>query len=237
MSGNSAKAVFGVDGTKSGWIFVKWRGPQSPVAIYERASLEAMTSEFEQVSEIGIDIPLGLLTLPRAGGRMCDQVVRKEIGIRRSSVFSAPCSAILDKPTFRVACDSSRGLSDERVGISQQTFALFSKIREARKFATSRRTPIVEVHPEFSFFLMNEGELEHKKSSSAGKFERLGLLASAGFLEIERTFEAVPAKTRIDFLDACAAAWSAWRKGADGARRGFDSSQSDLLGIKIEIWG
>ena len=237
MSGNAAKEVVGIDGTKSGWIFVKWSGPQSPVVVYESDSLETMTSELEKVSAIGIDIPLGLLNLPRAGGRICDQVVRKEIGIRRSSVFSAPCSTILDETTFRAACDASRGLSDERVGISQQTFALFSKIREARKFAAGGGAPIVEVHPEFSFFLIKEGELDHKKSSSAGKFERLRLLASAGFSGIEPTFATVPAKTRIDFLDACAAAWSAWRKGTDGARRIFDNSQADSLGIKIEIWG
>jgi predicted RNase H-like nuclease len=209
------KHTAGVDGCAAGWI----------IATVDRVVVipELRLDEFELIS---VDMPIGLVDGPP---RACDIAARKFLGRAGSSVFPAPPRAALAYSDYRAALTAARSATGR--GISKQTFNLMPKIAQLdRLIDPTNQHKVVEVHPECSFKMLNEGEGLASKKTAAGQDLRRRLLADQ--------FD-VPAKPPRgaavdDLLDAYAVLWSAQRYRR-GAHQTFGDGQCDGRGIEMRI--
>lgn len=181
---------------------------------------------------VAVDIPIGLTEGPEP--RPPDIEARRVLGQRASSVFPAPVRPAMQARTYEKACTISLRVSGRKM--SKQSFALIDKIRQADRVMTPElQERVVEVHPEVSFWALNGGQaMAHKKKSAAGKQERLQLLTRVfqdGLASV-----AVPAGAgRDDLLDACVAAWTAWRLAHGRAERLPSDPPVDARGLRMAI--
>ena len=127
--------------------------------------------------------------------------------------------------------------------MSRQAFGILPKIREVDDaLATARSLPVrvIEVHPEVSFLLMNDGTaMCHSKKKTAGKAERRALLEA----QWPDCIEGMRASLRgqdyalDDLHDAMAALWSARRWVSGKARVLGDQAARDRKGLPMRIVG
>ena len=222
--------VVGVDGCKTGWMAVALRDGTHPEAHY-LSSIAALESVAHDASAVAIDIPIGL---PVAGRREADLQARQFLGPRRSSVFFTPVRDAIDAPTHAVA---TRAAFDRTgTGISQQAYAIRTKILEVERWLQSCELPVYEVHPEVSFAILLGGPARAPKKTWAGMVERRRGLEAAGIsLDLVEGVAALRA-TVDDMLDAAAAAWTA-RRLARGLGRSFpDPPELDVSHRGVAIW-
>lgn len=130
--------------------------------------------------------------------------------------------------------------------MSRQSFAITHKIEEVdavlRAGTADLRNRVIEVHPEVSFCLWNDGRpMKVAKKRSAGREERRRLIEGAwpGVLErLERELVATGYRfARDDLYDAVAALWTARRVRAGTARSLPDDPPSDSCGLRMAIVG
>lgn len=202
--------VAGLDVWKGGWVAVfTIDGAIERVVSYP--DLGSFHADADQLEVVGIDIPL---VLPDTPPRRADIEARAILGTRRSSVFNAPPLDVIEQATYQEALQRSR----ERygIGVSAQSYALRTRILEARRFALSDGR-YIEVHPEVSFATMAGEPLTSAKKSWNGQMMRLELLAGHG-LSIPSPLSADAGLVPVDdVLDAAAASWSALRRARGDA--------------------
>lgn len=223
--------VVGVDACKGGWVAVVLADGEPPAALLLRG-LDELELKAPAAAGVGVDIPIGL---PVDRRRRADEAARVFLGPRRTSVFHTPPRAVLEAGSHREANERSRELTG--VGVSQQAYALRSKILEADAWLHTVELPVWEVHPEVSFTLMLGHPPSASKKSWAGMTERAGALRDVDVdldgLEGPATLAGVD-----DVLDAAAAAWSA-RRLVRGEGHSFpDPPERDPVTDRlIAIWG
>ena len=167
----------GIDGCPGGWIVAIFK--EYKLSWYKISQLDELLSFFETAELTLIDMPVGLLTNYRKGGRVCDQMARKLLPRhKKSSVFSAPPRSILYENNYE-HCRHILGL--ESGGISLQSFHLLPKIREVDNFIRSHRNiTLLEAHPELVFQNLGLNAAPSKKSSE-GRLNRLDTLRKQDF--------------------------------------------------------
>ncbi len=239
------RLVAGADGCRTGWVCVL---ADAETGRPERAFIAATFAEIAaltDVVQIAVDMPIGIPSFVRRGGRGCDTALRTRLGERQSSVFAVPARAAVEEADYRVACAMALAHSDPPRMVSKQCFHIFPKIREVDAVMTpDAQERIVECHPEGAFWAMNgQASLAEPKKLKSSPYApgialRRGLLAAAGypadFLSARR-FRASEAGTD-DFLDACACAWTAGRVLRGEAHRFPDVPLIDAKGLRMEIW-
>ena len=201
------RRVAGVDGWKGRWVAVFLGYGRDPlVRLFDDLRAAEAGADWKAASVIAIDIPIDL---PVGGEtRPADMAARTFVGPRRSSVFLAPPSAMLDASDYATA----RALAQSNAwkGVSAQAWALMTAIRQAADIARSDER-IYEVHPEVSFCAMSGSPLLWSKRSWNGFHRRRQLLAKHG-IAFSDTLTGAPGGVALDdVLDAAAAAWSARR--------------------------
>jgi predicted RNase H-like nuclease len=117
---------------------------------------------------IGVDIPIGL---PEEGARQCEKEARQLLGWPRMAiVFSAPLRPCLVATTFEQACGIRFRIEEKKM--SRQAFGILPKIREVDDVLAAEGSlapRVIEVHPEVSFLLVNDGvAMRHSKRTAAG---------------------------------------------------------------------
>lgn len=183
---------------------------------------------FPKAAVIAVDMPIGL---PARERRQADKEARRLLESRRNSVFFAPPRTALEAPTFKKAVRVARRLDGS---VSLQIYALRHKILEVDPLVSDRC--IVEVHPEVSFWALNQDTaLAYKKDSWNGLMMRLELLRKAG-VELPPTLEGLDDAQADDVVDAAAAAWSALRVARGQARSLPDPPETDHKGRPVAIW-
>ena len=205
-----APRVLGVDACKKGWVGVT----NDPRGYFGSNITELIEAALQDgaLDVVAIDIPIGL---PTTGPRQADVLARKLIGKRGSSVFPTPIRAALAAASHAEATVVS--VQSTGKGLSQQAYALGKKILEVDEWALSTPHRAIEIHPEVSFAIMNNGPLRHSKSSWAGFEERRGILAESGLIVPSEIGLAGEMAGTDDILDAAAAAWTALRFAAGEA--------------------
>jgi predicted RNase H-like nuclease len=100
------------------------------------------------------------------------------------------------------------------------------------------QTVVFEVHPELCFWAMNRGQpMQHGKKTGTGENDRIAALSQRS---VPKTFlddELGKLRSdRDDFLDACAAAWTARRVFDGAAERLPRNVVRDGRGLDMAMW-
>jgi len=218
--------VAGVDGCAAGWVAV--------VLVDGRFAEAQLRPRFAALVEdaatvIGVDIPLGCCTVPRAA----DVAARQLLGGRRASVFDPPPPDVLDAPDLATANRLARARHGR--GVSAQAWSLRAKMLDVAPCWQAEPSRIVEVHPEVSFRALAGAPLAHAKRSWAGHRDRVALLAGAGIV-LPDDLGAAGAAGLDDVLDAAVVAWSAARVASGTAVPVPDPPERDGAGRPVAIW-
>ncbi len=231
-----ADYVMGVDGCRSGWLICQYEFAAHRLSFDVKPTLSDVLRDGANAQRIAVDIPIGLTHDGQA--RRCDKEARRMLGATRaSSVFPAPARCLLDEPDYPAACRRSLAVCGKKV--SQQAFAIFSKIAEVdRVISPDLQAQVFEVHPEVCFWGFEQSAMQHRKKVALGYEERHGLLAAA--LEC-----AIPQRNEVrrlgfaaepdDLLDAAVAAFTAYRVAMGRAERIPRQAEFDRRGLRMEM--
>ena len=195
--------------------------------------VKTLAEACEGLSILAVDMPIGFVDVPRPG-RACEGEARALLPGKASSVFPTPCRPVLACTTHADANATSKKLG---IGINQQTFHLFPKMREVDELLRGNRKLkriVYEAHPELAFARMNGGQpVLSKKRQPDGYADRLKLLARHGF---KATVERLPGAARDDILDAIAVCRTATLIAAGTAARLGPAKARDRYGLPMNIW-
>jgi len=180
---------------------------------------------------IALDAPIGLLEEPRDGGRACDREARMILGWPRSG-------AILTPPT-RPSLTASNYEEAARMcnGLSPVVWGRMKHIAEVDvELAPYRQRTIFEIHPEMSFYQLNEDKpMRYAKRTVEGMRERRELLQSK-IPGIERLIDPELERVRPwQLLDAASCLWTARRVVARAMTRLPEDPEWDEQGLRMEI--
>src|SRR5713226_1426811 len=100
--------VVGVDGCKVGWIAAVYCPDGGEFTFATHADFSSVLVSYADAASIAVDIPIGLTESFQP--RRCDQLARRLVGCRSSSVFPAPDRRLLPFATHYEASTFSRGL-------------------------------------------------------------------------------------------------------------------------------
>jgi len=232
VSARSTARVLGVDACSKGWVGVADDGNRCQAYFGGTITQVVAAAEADGPFDVvAIDIPIGL---PDADGRQADELARRELGPRRSSLFMTPVRRALLADDHASASRINRELTGS--GISMQAFRLKPKLLEVEAWVLTTSRTVIEVHPELSFTGMAGAPLATRKATWAGAVERCGLLRAEGLVMQGGLGEAGRLAGVDDVLDAGAAAWTA-RRYLDGVARSLPSTPQRFSdGIACAIW-
>lgn len=222
--------VVGADACKTGWIALVLDDRMEPDA-HHLSTIDGLGPLATQADAIAIDIPIGL---PSEGAREADVLARAFVGARRSSVFLTPVREAIEAQTHALATRAA--FARTGAGISQQAYALGTKIVEVEQWLPSSPCPVYEVHPEVSFTVLLGSPALASKKTWAGMVERRRALETAG-ISLDRVDDEAAFRASVDdMLDAAVAAWSAARIARGAARSFPDPPQLGAGGKRVAIW-
>jgi predicted RNase H-like nuclease len=176
---------------------------------------------------IALAAPIGLLDEPMSGGRQCDRDARRILGWpRNGAIVSAPARSVLK--------DYAAGAEIHVSAVARRLIDRFAEVDEQVQPYWQRT--VFEVHPELSFFQINEDRpLRYSKHRRAGVEERY-LLLKARLPGVERILESeVPGIRRSHLVDAAIALWTARRIAARAINRLPEDPEWDNAGLRMEI--
>ena len=209
--------IAGVDGCKEGWVGV-WLNDSGAVAgTTSSTSLREVLQAIPELKIAGIDMPIQLLDAPT---RPADTQARQALGPERGrSIFPALPQFTIEKGWLEAEFNEVNAKCRQIYGraFSRQSLHLRAKIAEVNRI---RREgfPVIEVHPELSFTVMNAGlPLTFSKKTWGGFRERISLLEENGLELSDHLLFPVRHLASDDIVDAAAAAWSAHRYSLKGA--------------------
>jgi predicted RNase H-like nuclease len=222
--------VLGVDGCRAGWLGIVLDDGHCEALCAPR--IADLVTDAGPAEGIAIDIPIGLLD---QGRRTADAAARARIGRLGRSVFSTPARSALSASPFAEAFAESVRLSG--TGLSQQAYALRTKIFDVEEWLPTSAPPVWEVHPEVSFAIASGATRSHPKRTWAGIEERRVILGNQD-LAVQGPMLPGGAHAGVDdVLDAAIAAWGASRLVA-GIGESFPAhpDQFTLGGRPIAVW-
>ncbi len=225
----------GVDGIRGGWLAI-YKDLKSGTLWYG-IHQSAHDIFFCKPHLVAMDIPVGL---EEDRPRECDLLARKILGrARGASIFPAPVRVVLKCTRYKHASDLQFKILGKR--LSKQSWNIVGKIKEVDEMIgknPSLGEVIREIHPELSFFFLNnQSPLAHSKKTRPGYQERYSLLKPIFGKFLDYTlYEARKAGCRPDdILDAVVALWSAERVLTGEAVQIPSPAPINNLGVKIAI--
>jgi predicted RNase H-like nuclease len=226
----------GVDGFKSKWCALL-KNLDTDEFRYDVVPFQNLLDLPENPAIIAVDIPIGLPHVTRPGGRTCDRMARVIVGADRARSVFSPVGRVAVRATSQAEANRLSRASGG-IGIGAQAWGLAKKLLEVDAVMTPTRQQVIrEVHPELSFREMVGRPLVYSKKTSAGKRERIAALAEQGFPE--SFVREVPLGLPVgpdDFLDSCAALWTAERIYRGTARRIPAMIEYDPRGLDKAMW-
>ncbi len=181
---------------------------------------------------IALFAPIGLPDKPSQGGRTCDREARRLLRWPRSgAILSAPARSVISSRSLTEAREANGGR------LSPVTWRQLHRFGEVDvNIAPYWQRTVFEVHPELSYFQLNEDTpVKYSKHTAVGRAERRGLL-EARFPGVERILDArVRRVTAIQLLDAAACLWTARRIVSRSVQRVPEDPEWDSMGLRMEI--
>lgn len=162
------------------------------------------------------------------GGRTCDHEARKLLGFARGGAITSPPSRAL------LAGDLDQ---KARKGLSPITAQMLHRYAEvAEEMQPYRQRQVFEVHPELSFYQLNDDQpMQYAKETPEGVKERRELV-EARIPGIDTVLEAsLPGVELRHLLDASADMVTARRIAARAVERIPEDPEWDEAGVRMEI--
>ncbi len=231
--------VAGVDGCRAGWIVALRRPDDGELRFRLLARIADIDTLAEKPRRIAIDMPIGFADIAAKGGRDCERAARALLPGKTSSVFSLPCRTALAATDYAQALGLNRASGPDGVGLSQQGFHLFGKLRDLDAWITpTRQRRCIEAHPELAFSLINGGKpVLSRKRQPEGRAERQRLLRRAGIVVSTAMIKARPKGCGIDdLLDAIVLTRTAERHLRGDAQCVPGKPPRDARGLQMAIW-
>ncbi len=234
----------GIDGCRGGWAVAVVSAEGMTDAAPRTVQLTVVPDFAEALTLardarcIAVDMPIGLLSSPRPGGRDCDRAARALLGRQGSSVFSPPARPAL------AAVDYREAQRLQGAGLSIQTWNIVPRIREVDAVMTPLlQGRVFEAHPELAFRTLAGRDVAlARKATAEGFSERIALLTRVLGVSMPDLREA---RSRLgaarvgldDLADALVLADVARRAAAGGAFRvPTGAPPVDARGLRMEIW-
>jgi predicted RNase H-like nuclease len=181
---------------------------------------------------LALSTPVGLPDVPVQLGRQCDREARRLLGSpRASAIVSAPARVALHAKTYREAADANGGR------LSVVAWTHLKRMAEVdTEMAPYWQRTVFEVHPELSFFQLNDDHpLRFSKRSTAGREEREVLLRTR-IPGIERVLDVrLKRVSAAHLVDAAACLWTARRIKSRAVNRVPEDPEWDSKGLRMEI--
>jgi predicted RNase H-like nuclease len=224
--------VLGVDACAGGWVGVLLQ-PARPAQVLMAEAIGGVVElarESVNVEVVAIDIPIGL---PDAGRRQADQLARKAVPGKSSSVFTTLVRRSWEAESRAAADEISRSITG--MGVPAHTWALRDKLLQVDDWLRTRPPlRVVEIHPEVTFAEIAGAPVLPSKHTPEGLRDRRAVLAGAGMTV--PPFYRGQGHDEDDLLDACAAAWTALRCAAGTARSLPEVPEVFSDGLPAAIW-
>ena len=163
----------GADGCAGGWIAAILENGKLRLERYP--SLWELTKRFPSFPCLLIDMVIGLRNSPQQ--IRPDDLARKELGVRGSTIFPVPSRAAVYAENEEE--QKRANLLTLGKSLSRQTINIITKIRELDEFLEENpayRTCIFESHPELDFARLNGSVLMSRKKGDDGIHERVAVL-------------------------------------------------------------
>ncbi|MDL2232405.1 DUF429 domain-containing protein [Ruminococcaceae bacterium OttesenSCG-928-L11] len=230
----------GIDGCAGKWAVVALSEHGFEIALHK--NITEICEKYGNAHSVIIDMPIGLVESDKE--IRPDQILRKNLKGKASSVFNTPCRQAVYASGYSAAIAENQKVLNLK--ITPLSNAIIPKIKEIDTFLRDNpnwKNRLVESHPEYCFALLNGGTpISQNKQTPEGVNTRLILLSkyyADSYRVIERFQKLVPkmAKTPDDVLDALALAII----GAIGLRFGFttlpEKPSKDSAGLYMQIVG
>ena len=231
----------GIDGCSKGWIAVSLDYGHLHIKRYD--TLSDIIDSNPLPATFLIDMPIGLPE--KLEDYRPETEARKELGDRRSTIFSVPCrQAVQITGKSREATEKLQKIINEEVldkSLSKQSIAIIPKIKEVDDFFKAHyeyKEILCESHPEICFARMKGYALRTKKSSVVGATERAGILSK--YIKDER-LESVYIQAKElgckpdDILDAACLAVTAALKAHDLTETIPEKPKTDARGLPMQM--
>jgi predicted RNase H-like nuclease len=229
------RTLAGVVPCPKGWLMAsaKLQGitmsPEQPQVVRTFVEVLDYKPAFQVVALFS---PVGLSDEPDSRGRTCDRQARALLRRPRSgAVLSAPARGTLACASYQDAREANGGR------LSAVGWRMLRRTAEVHEqMAPYWQRTIFEVHPELSFFQLNEDRpVRFSKHTLAGRQERRSLL-DGRMPGVERIIdERVPGASPAHLLDAAACLWTARRIIARGVVHLPEHPEWDSEGLRMEF--
>ncbi|OKO76333.1 hypothetical protein AC629_32915 [Bradyrhizobium sp. NAS80.1] len=214
----------GIDGFRFGWV-AAWIDDNGDHGFdYSPALARLLAMPHKRAM---IDMPIGLKI---DGYRICDLRARERVG---AAVFLGARRGLWTFVDMTAANDHYWRREGRGRGVSRQLWNIRDKIKEVDDIMTpERQAGVGEAHPELIFWNLARQRLLERKTSVAGREQRLALLVEQGFVNIRKWLghRHGTGIGRDDLIDACACAIAA--RNSAGRLGG---GEVDPRGLRMEI--
>jgi predicted RNase H-like nuclease len=226
------RLIAGVEPCPGGWLVVGARlqgiaaFPTEPEVLPTFAELMDYRPAFDVMA---VHCHLSFPTEDTPGGRSCDRQARELLGWPRSGAVTSPPSRML-LTTGDLDQRPRKGLSP----ISAQMLRRYAEVAE--EMQPYRQRQVFEVHPELSFFQLNDDQpMLHAKETPEGVQERRALV-EARIPGVDTVLQAsLPGVELRHLLDASADLVTARRIAARAVERLPEDPEWDEQGVRMEL--
>jgi predicted RNase H-like nuclease len=226
------RLIAGVEPCPGGWLVVGARlqgitaFPTEPEVFPTFAEILDYRPSFDVIA---IHCHLSFPEEDTAGGRTCDKLARQLLGWPRAGAIQSPPSRHYLR-TGDLDARARKGLNP----ISARMMRRYAEVAE--EMQPYRQRQVFEVHPELSFYQLNDDKpMRHSKNTEAGVAERRALV-EARIPGVETVLEAQLPKVELrHLLDATADMVTARRIAARAVDRLPEDPEWDEQGVRMEL--
>jgi len=226
------RLIAGVEPCPGGWLLVGARlqgitaFPTEPEVFPTFAEILDYRPSFDVIA---IHCHLSFPEEDTPGGRTCDKLARQLLGWPRSGAIGSPPSRHYLR-TGDLDARTSKGLNP----INARLMRRFAEV--ADEMQPYRQRQVFEVHPELSFFQLNDDKpMQHSKYTEEGVAERRALV-EARIPDADVVLDAqVPGVAARHLLDATADMVTARRIAARAVDRLPADPEWDEQGVRMEL--
>lgn len=225
--------ALGLDGAAGAWVGWHLQEGHSQALVIE--SQAQLLDVLKTVELAFIDIPIGLADVHHH--RVCDQLLRRCLKNRKSSVFPCPTRAAVYAENYEQACERNVEICGKK--LSKQSWNICDKIRQIDTLLQNNPgIQLLESHPEFLFQYLNDDlPVLSSKKTKEGYLQRLEIIRRYHPELFSKLSQALPFRRgkADDWVDAGILAIAASMALTSGFATIPEVPSNDALGLSMAI--